>query len=351
MRIVAVDLGKSKSVACVYDSSSGDHSFETIPTDAKALVGRLTAWAPDRVVIEICPLAGWVGDLVREKGIELEVANPTHDAWRWKNVKRKTDRDDALKLARLSAMNQLPTVYLPARRTRQWRSLIAYRQSLVARRTRIKNRIRAILSSEGKRMPAGRSGWSARAMNSLYEMACPLNEVENASLWCGELFLELDQYSFVNQAIGEVEWKLNEMGKADHRVERLVSIPGVGARLAETVVSVIDDPHRFRNAKQVGAYVGLTPRQYQSGSRDRQGRISGQGNKLLRSMLVEVSWLGLQHNSWMREVYQRVCRETKARKKIAIVAVARRLLIRCWAVLRDEGRWNPPPMDATKAAA
>lgn len=60
-----------------------------------------------------------MGDLVRTQGIELEVANPTHEAWRWKNVKRKTDRDDALKLAFLSAMNQLPTVYLPERRTRQ----------------------------------------------------------------------------------------------------------------------------------------------------------------------------------------------------------------------------------------
>lgn len=349
MRILALDLGKGKSVGCLYESSRGDHSFAAVATSVTAFSGRLSAWSPDRVVIEICPLAGWVGDLVREKGIELQVANPTHDAWRWKNVKRKTDRDDALKLARLSAMNQLPTVYLPARQTRQWRALIAYRQNLVRRRTRIRNRIRAILSSEGKTIPVGRSGWTTKVLSALGAMARPMDEVGLDSLWRGQLFLELDHHAFVNQAIADVEWKLNELGKADDRVERLQSIPGVGPRLAETVVSVIDDPHRFRTGKQVGAYVGLTPRQYQSGSQDRKGRISGQGNKLLRSLLVEVGWLGIRHNPWMREVYERVACGTKSRRKIAIVAVARRLLIRCWAMLRDETSWRPPSSTAVAA--
>jgi hypothetical protein len=65
---------------------------------------------PHRVVIEICPLTGWIHDLVCETGIEIEVDNPTQDAWTWQNVKRKTDEDDALKLARLSALGQLNLV-------------------------------------------------------------------------------------------------------------------------------------------------------------------------------------------------------------------------------------------------
>jgi len=73
--------------------------------------------------------------------------------------------------------------------------------------------------------------------------------------------------------------------------------------LSEAVAAFLDEPNRFSSGKQVGSYAGLTPKQYQSGSMDRQGRISGQGNKLLRSLLVEVSWLGLRHNSWMRETY------------------------------------------------
>ena len=63
---------------------------------------------PDRIVFEICSSAGWIYDIVKALGVEVQVANPNTEAWRWKNVKRKNDRDDALKLARLSVMNQLP---------------------------------------------------------------------------------------------------------------------------------------------------------------------------------------------------------------------------------------------------
>ena len=157
--------------------------------------------------------------------------------------------------------------------------------------------------------------------------------------------VELGQYEAVAKAIAEVEFKLNELAKSDDRVKRLRTIPGVGPRLAEMVVAVIDDPRRFKSGKQVGAYVGLTPRLYESGSMSRQGKISGQGHKHLRAMLVEVSWLGLRHNGWMLEVYERVRRGSSTRKKIAIVAVARRLLIRCWAMLRDEQDWSPPALD------
>ena len=90
------------------------------------------------------------------------------------------------------------------------------------------------------------------------------------------------------------------------------------------------------------AYAGLTPRQYQSGDSNRQGRISGAGSKLLRTLLVEVSWIARQHNPWLAEVFDRVCRGSKARRKIAIVACARRLLIRAWAMLRDGTRWQEP---------
>jgi len=149
-----------------------------------------------------------------------------------------------------------------------------------------------------------------------------------------------------------VEVELDELAKRDERVKQLQTIPSVGPRLAEMVVAVIDDPKRFKNGKQVGAYVGLVPRLYESGSMSRQGKISKQGHKHLRALLVEVSWLGLRHNAWMREVYKRVCRGSKTRRKIAIVAVARRLLIRCWAMLRDGTNWSPPAMDesATRAA-
>ncbi|MCZ6836477.1 MAG: hypothetical protein O7G85_11940 [Planctomycetota bacterium] len=71
-------------------------------------------------MIEIGSAAGWIKDLAEAMGIEIQIANPNHEAWRWKTVKRKTDRDEALKFAQLSAMNQLPTITLPGADVRQW---------------------------------------------------------------------------------------------------------------------------------------------------------------------------------------------------------------------------------------
>jgi len=88
--------------------------------------------------------------------------------------------------------------------------------------------------------------------------------------------------------------------------------------------------------------VGLTPRQWQSGQSLREGHISRMGNPLLREVLVEVSWLGIRTNAWMKQVYQSVCRGSDKRKKIAIVAVARRLFVRLWAMLRDGTIWREP---------
>ena len=141
------------------------------------------------------------------------------------------------------------------------------------------------------------------------------------------------------------------MGKQDKDIQLLQTTCGVGPRLAVEVAAFIDEPERFATGKQVGSYTGLTTRQYQSGSMDHQGKISGQGNKVLRSLLVEVSWLGLRHNKWMRETYNRILRGSPSRKKIAITAVARKLLVRCWAMLRDGQPWCDNEIKAGREAA
>ena len=74
----------------------------------------------------------------------------------------------------------------------------------------------------------------------------------------------------------------------------------------------------------------------------RQGRVTGQGNKLLRALLVEVGWLMRRYNPVLNAIFDRVCGASKARCKIAVVATARRLLVMCWAMLRDGTAWNPP---------
>ncbi|MHC4093432.1 MAG: IS110 family RNA-guided transposase [Planctomycetota bacterium] len=343
MKILALDLGKSKMAACVYDSVTHEHRFDSAPLERGTLSMALELEGPDRVVIEVGPSAGWVGQQVRAFGAELQVANPNHEGWRWRNVKRKTDRLDALKLAQLSASDQLPRIHLPGPSVRQWRSLIHYRQRLVTRRTAVKNRIRSIVEAEGLPTARGGKAWTAAGLDGLRTLARRWDQTAVEDLWRGELWEELEQFDRLTAALKRVEQRLDQRAKSDGRVSLLRTIPGVGPRLAEAVVALVDDPARFRCGKQVASYLGLVPRQYQSGQMDRYGRISSQGDRRVRALLVEVSWIGQRYNPWMRETFERICRGSQTRRKTAIVAVARLLVIRCWAMLRDNTTWSPPP--------
>lgn len=336
MKIVAFDMGKCKSVACVLEQDRLEGRYATIATTPAAVREVLGREKPDRVVIEIGSQAGWMRDLCREMGMELQVANTNHDAWRWRNVKHKSDRKDALKLAQLSLMKQLPTVHVPEAEVRHWRQMIAHRTTLVRRRTMARNSIRAIVGLEAIEWPEGTKGWSKEALKRLGDMAA----LEDGAIWRKMLRQELDQHVLLQRLIEEAERDLDELAGRRAGVLLLQTIPGVGPRLAETIVAVIDDPHRFRSGKQVGCYAGLTPRRYQSGNTDRQGKISGEGHTLLRSLLVEVAWLGRRWNPWMKGVYERALKGSDSRKKIAIVALARRLLVVCWAMLRDGTPWR-----------
>jgi len=93
--ILAIDLGKFKSVACDYDTATHQHTFTTIPTTPAAvhdLIVERSPGLPGRIVIEVGSQAGWVKDLCEALGVQVRVANPNHEAWRWKHIKRKTDK-------------------------------------------------------------------------------------------------------------------------------------------------------------------------------------------------------------------------------------------------------------------
>jgi transposase len=343
MKILALDLGKYKTVGCAYESESGVHQFQRTFTTAADLERLVQEVKPDRVVIEICSIAGWVCDLMGRLRIQVQVANTSDDAWRWRKVKQKDDRRDALKAARLSAVNQLREVYIPPIAVREWRALITYRRHLVGRRTQIKNHIRDLLVREGQILARGSRCWTKLGQELLSSMARPLTEVGSAELWRGELWAELQQLQISQKALAAVEEKLNAIGEADARVRLLRTIPGVGPRLAEAIVALLDQPQRFRKASQVSGYIGMVPKAFASGESERRGHITRQGSGLVRSLLVEVAWAGLRHNTWMRQTYQRLSGGKKARKKIAIVAVGRKLLVRCWAMLRDNCAWDWQP--------
>jgi transposase len=343
MKILAMDVGKSKTVGYLVDTTTGEAAFETVVTAPTVIRRWVRKQRPDRVVMEIGPLAGWIHDVVRAAGVgDIEVANVNHEAWRWRSVRRKNDRMDAAKLADLSAAGQLPTVHLPAAAVRQWRQLIAYRAKLVDRRTAIKNSLRSILAAVGVAAPAGRACWKKETVTWMRGESRPLKDVPSEDLWRGELGLELDALEAVEKLIGEVEEKLASLGEADERVRRLQTVPGVGPRLAEMMVALVDRPGRFRSGRQVGSYLGLVPRQWQSGASDRRGHISRQGCRLARKLLVEVAWMTVRFNPHFRQMYERLRGGSPARTKVAIVGVARHLAVTLWAMLRDGTVWRPP---------
>jgi transposase len=353
--IIAVDLGKFNSVVCIMDACTRRHAFVTVATAPQTLHDLFVAHAAPQpqdtlVVCEACDAAGWVHDLATALGLGVAVANANDDAWKWKKVKRKTDRDDALKLATMAGRNELPTVHMPDPRRRQRRRLIQHRRTLVARRTACKNAIRSVFNQQGlsHELPRGRSAWTRAGLEQLAAHAKPLDDCDVDDLWRGRLHLELEQMRLLHQQILAAERKLDELARGDQQVKLAQSVDGVGTRLAEAVVVCLDDPHRFKTAAQVSSYVGLVPRQMESGTMKRVGRITRRGPSLLRGLLVEVAWMVYRHNDWARSFVARISRGMKQRKKIAIVALARKLLVILWAMLRDNKPWRalaPPPAE------
>jgi transposase len=347
--ILAVDLGRYKSVACVYARSTRVHSFQTLDSNPAAFDRFLARHPQAVVVIEACANAGWVHDRAVAAGHPVKVANTAAEAWKFQHLKRKTDQDDARRLAELEVIGQLPTVTMPDPPTRQRRMLIAFRQELVGRRVACQNRIRALFAAHGLPLPLGAAAWTEAGLAAMDAQARPLADCEPTELWRGMLADAVAEYRELINRIATAERRLDTLAAADPATRLMQTIPGVGPRTAETIAAHLGDPHRFTSGKQVGAYAGLVPKQYQSGVTDRKGRITRRGPGVLRKLLVECAWCMLRYNPWARSQYARLTRGGISRKKPAIVALARKLLVRCWAMLRTGQPWraDPPPTPVT----
>jgi transposase len=350
MTILAIDLGKYNSVACHYDPDSQATRFRTLRTTPAEMRQLFLREPVTLVVIEAGSSSGWIVDLCESLNLPIAVANTSGEAWKWKNVKRKTDRDDARKLAKLAAMGELPTVPMPAKPIREWKRLIHFRKRLVGERVRTQNRIRAVLVSEGLPAPMGGKAWTELGLAGLDALARPWSGCESGQLWRGELHLLLERYRASVSHVRLVESKLDSLASADARVALLETIPGVGTRTAEVIVSHLNDAKRFRSADEVSAYAGMVPQQYQSGTTDRRGRCTKRGPTLLRSTLVEAAWCCLRYNPWAQVHWNRLTETNGVSRKKAAVALGRKLLVRCWGMLKTGQRWkNPEGVSVAKA--
>jgi transposase len=347
--ILALDLGKFKTVACWYDVASGAARFHKAPsnrTELREVIGRDQV---DVVVFEACTMSGWIYELCQELQLKTQVAATNGEAWKWKNVKRKTDRDDALKLARLAALGQIAEVRIPAKAVREKRGLLGFRQALLTRRVAVQNRLRAILLGQGLGAPNGARAWTQLGLDGIAQFAKPLADCGPEDLWRGEIDLALIELKHTLALVAQVDKKLDALNKDDKAVQLLLTTPGVGPRTAETVSAYLDEASRFHNGRQVSGYAGLVPRRHQSGEMDHNGRIHKRGPRLLRKMLVECAWVMLRYNGWAVRIVERLSKGQKTRKKKAVVALARKLLVRLWAMLRDGTAWrddtplSPPP--------
>lgn len=339
------------------DAADRSHAFETIDMSPASVHDLLARHATDDpadtlVVCETCDCCGWVYDACAALGLPARVVAANTEAWQWRRVKRKTDRDDALKLAELALLEQLTAVHMPTPAQRQRRRLILHRRSVVARRTQSRNAVRSVFSQQGIPLARGNKQWTNAGVEELRAYARPLAECDDdLDLWRGRLHAELQLMADADAQLRVFDKKLDALATGDKRIALLQTVKGVGPRVAEAVVTHLDDPRRFKSGDEVAGYAGLVPKQIESGQMSRRGHITRRGPGLLRSMLVESAWVVWRHNDWAQAFVQKVSRRSKSRRKIAIVALARRLLTILWAMLRDDKPFRAPGHDAAAAAA
>ena len=327
-------------MCCFFDTQTQKHSFLNASTTRGYLTAVLKNHLIDLVVMEACGPSGWISDLCEELGLKTLVCSTNEEAWRWKNVKRKTDKDDALKLARLTMMKQLKPVHIPKPEVREHRTLVKYRKTLCERVNRVKNSIRSLFANRGIEIDRGKKVWcTGRVTIDAYRK--PLAECAMKELWQGQLDIELTQLDSLSDQLKEVEQRLEEIAQNDEHIVRLQTIPGVGRKTAEVLVTALDDVQRFDNARQVSAYIGMVPKQYQSGQTDRNGRITKRGSRLVRTMLLECDWASLRYNEWSRATYDRIHGGQQTRKKKAAIALARKIAVVAWSMLKHETDCDP----------
>jgi transposase len=258
------------------------------------------------------------------------MAHPAELALIWKS-KRKNDRVDAQKLAKLLYLDAVPQAHVPGPEVRQWRRLIELRRSLVHRRSALKNQVHALLRTAG--IAAPESLFSKRGMSWLIEQ-----QLDEASAL--ERMVLIEQMRNIKAQLKAVEKALAKTSNAQPRVTLLMTIPGVGRRTAEAFVAYIDRIDRFGRSGKVGSYFGLVPCEDSSAGKERLGHITKQGPPAMRQLLTEAAWMSIRKSPTLRKRFEQMCRDDRDRRKIAIVALARHLSQVMAAMLRDNQPWR-----------
>ncbi len=338
MLFIGLDAHKRFFVACIFDPKDAsvkrfrvNGSVDDLIRQLKKELGRRKF----RICFEASCDYGYLHDRLAPIADRVIVAHPGKLALIYQD-KRKNDKVDAEKLAKLIYAEVTPEVHVPSLDCRSRRRTIEHRTRLVQKRTRTKVAIRALLRGCGISTPAEvKDLWSTAGLKWLSEVELP---TENDALQRDMLLEELTSFE---RLVKRATRHLDRLGSSDPAVKLLRTIPGVGPRTAEAVAAYIDKPHRFGRIKQIGAYFGLVPCQDQSASRNRLGHITREGPATVRRLLVEAAWWAVKHDSTIRAYYERRVGEKGERKKIAIVATAHYLARVMLSMLKNGEPWRP----------
>ena len=251
-------------------------------------------------------------------------------------AKRKHNRIDAIKLAKLLYLDAVPKVHVPPDAVRAWRRTIEFRQRLLKLRVMAKNRTRAFLRERG--MAAPMNLWTVKGRQWLRSLEREGFELDEAGAMHRDLLV--DELEQCTAKIKRVEKYLDGLAAKHAGVTLLKTIPGIGPRTAEALAAYIDDASRFSSLKSVGAYFGLVPCQDASANKNRLGHITGDGPGTVRKLLCEAAWTAVRCNPTVKSFYERIVRDDPDRKKIAIVAVAHYLVRVAVAMLKSGECWR-----------
>jgi transposase len=329
---VGIDVHeKDLQVAKVLDNIClGNHRM---PTKSKVLIEHLYSRYPGATFKCVYESCAWGFTLQREltaAGIECIVVHAADVASTDKEKKRKTDKVDALKLARNHASHELTAIHVPEEDIQKQRNLIRFRKKLTGDLNRSKNRLKSLLKYQGIDIPehlGKKNNWSHNFMNWVEQAA------KKDVLLQDTLLLMLEEIKMLRQLLLKAERKLRELMKTKYndQAKLLMSTPGVGSTTAMLFLLEVGDIKRFGPFDRLNDFIGFCPDTDSSGVTEHDTGITSRRHKQLRSALIEAAWQAIRTDPALLDAYQKLTKRMKGNE--AIVRIARKLLRRMRAVL------------------
>jgi len=278
--------------------------------------------APVLIGMEATGNSQWFVELVEDVGHQIWIGDAAQIRASYVR-KQKTDKRDAAHILKLVVQGRFPRLWMPDREQRDLRQLVLHRHKLVEIRSRVKNELQHLSMNKG--MQKKRTLWSQAGQKMLRQL--PLKP------WaaCRREDL-LGLLSTLNQQIGVLDAAVQTAAEENPQAKLLMTQPGVGPNTALAYVLTIGEVSRFPRGKQVASYLGLIPREHSSGGRQKLGVITKQGNRMLRSLLVEAAQTAVRLDPGMKKEYLHRCHQKP--KGVAKVAAARKLAVRLYWMLR-----------------